>query len=598
MLRTAALGLLAVAVFLGLTARLAYLQIYLNDEFKLMSESNRIRLVEIPAPRGKLMDRYRRVVVDNRPSFDITISEDFIGDEDETIKTISLLVGVDEKALWANVKKERDKYEKFHPLTVVRDLPLDRAAPLVTRLFRMPGVSLTVRPIRDYIHGGLAPHLFGYMGEIDKEELSTEEFTGYKMGDIVGRDGVEETWDRDVRGADGGIQVEVDSSGRESRVLGELKPVPGNNLVLTIDWELQEYARRLMDENGYDGAIIAMNPQNFEILAMVSAPGFDPALFARGIESDEWKALVNDTAHPLQDRCISGQYAPGSTYKLITASAALEEGIIDEESTIYCPGYFPYGGVTFSCWKAGGHGRISIHRAIVESCDVFFYTLGDRLGIDKLARYGKAYGFGSLTGIGLPGEASGICPSTDWKQNTLGIPWFPGETISCAIGQGYNLVTPLQLLCAFSALANGGTLYKPRVARELLTPEGKTLEVYETKKKGDVGLSPKTIDIVKGGLYGAVNEPGGTGWQARVEEKDVCGKTGTAQILSGSYVSKYLPYELRDHAWFVCFAPREKPEIAVVVLVEHGGFGGAAASPLAGEMVKKYFALKGKSHRW
>jgi penicillin-binding protein 2 len=596
-LRTALPLVLAAVVSLVLVVRLAYLQIYMNDEFHLMSEENRVRLVEMPAPRGIILDRYKRIIVDNRPSFDVTVSEDFIQDMGETLSTISELTGVPESTLSANLKKEREKYQKFHPLTVARDVPLDKAAPLITNLFRMSGVALIVRPVRNYVHGPLAPHLFGHMSEIDKKLLEKDEFSGYRMGDIIGRGGVEETWDRELRGVDGGVQVEVDSTGKESKVLGELKPQPGNNLVLTIDWQLQDFARRLMEERDYSGAIIAMNPQNFEVLAMVSEPGFDPALFARGITPEEWNGLITDKRHPLEDKCISGQYAPGSTYKLITASAALEEGVIDEETELYCPGSFLYGGASFSCWKAGGHGRISIHRAIVESCDVFFYKLGDQLGIDRLAVYGSGYGFGKPTGIPMVGEKPGICPSTKWKEAYFGIPWFPGETISCAIGQGYNLVTPLQLLSAFCALANNGTLYQPRVVKEILAPDGTPETVYKSEKTGSVPVSRKTLDIVKRGFYGAVNEPGGTGWQARVEGKDVCGKTGTAQVISGSFVSKYLPYELRDHAWFVCFAPLNNPEIAVVVLVEHGGFGGSTAAPLAGEIIKKYYALKGRSRR-
>ncbi len=589
-------GLLIVAA-LVLVARLAYLQIYMNDEFHLMSEENRVRLVEIPAPRGMILDRYKRVIVDNRPSFNITVSEDFITDMGKTVKTISRLTGVPETVILSNLSKERSKYQKFHPLTVVSDIPLDQASPLITHLFRMSGVAVVVRPIRDYVHGPLAPHLFGYMSEIGEKDLKKGEFSGYKMGDIIGRGGVEEAWDMELRGADGGVQVEVDSTGKESKVLGELKPVAGNSLVLTIDWELQAFARRLMEEKEYAGSIIVMNPKNFEVLAMVSEPGFDPALFARGITPQQWNELATDKRHPLEDKSISGQYAPGSTYKLITASAALEEGVIDEKTQLYCPGSFSYGGAIFSCYKTGGHGRLSIHRAIVESCDVFFYRLGDKLGIDRLAVYGDGYGLGRATGIPIAGEKPGICPSSAWKQNYFGIPWFPGETISCAIGQGYNLVTPLQLLCAFCALANNGTLYEPRVTRELLSPDGTSLEIYKSKKTGTVPVSPETIEIIKKGFFGAVNEPGGTGWQARVEGKDVCGKTGTAQVISGSFVSKYLPYELRDHAWFVCFAPLNDPEVAVVVLVEHGGFGGATAAPLAGEILKKYFALKGRSRR-
>ena len=315
---------------------------------------------------------------------------------------------------------------------------------------------------------------------------------------------------------DGGIQVEVDSSGRELTILGRREPIPGNNLVLTIDGELQDFTYHLMEERGYAGTIISMDPRTFEILAMVSCPGFDPTLFARGITPAQWEELVNHPDHPLENKCISGQYPPGSTYKLITATAGIEEGIIDEETNLFCPGYFVFGRRSFSCWKEEGHGTIKIHRAIVESCDVFFYKVGNEVGIEKLAVYGDGYGFGRLTGIKLPNEKPGINPSPDWKKEYFGTPWYRGETISCAIGQGYTLVTPLQLLLAFAGIANGGTISEPLIVNEMIDPGGAVLKSYESEKKGEIPFSPETCTILKRGLYGAVNEGGGTGWRARV----------------------------------------------------------------------------------
>ncbi|MBN1574109.1 MAG: penicillin-binding protein 2 [Deltaproteobacteria bacterium] len=591
------IGIVAVLLFMGLCVRLAYLQLYMGETFRILSENNRIRFVKVPAPRGMFFDRHGRVVVDNRPSFDVKLATEYVENIDDALANVSKLTGVEAGILKTNLKREKDKNPKYRPLTVVRDLPKDDMAPLISRIHRYPALELEVLPIRNYVYGPLAPHLFGYMGEIGDDELELEKYRGYKTGDIIGKSGIEEQWDREIRGVDGGIQMEVDSTGRELKFLGKVDPVPGNNFVLTIDLELQEFARRLMEENDYAGAVIAMDPRSFEILAMVSAPGFDPATFAKGISADEWKALVNHPRHPLENKGISGQYPPGSTYKLITATAGLEEGFIDIDKKLYCPGYYRFGGRAFACWKAGGHGGIKIHRAIVESCDVFFYQVGNGVGIEGLSRYGDSYGFGKLTGIKLSNEKVGINPSPKWKKDYFGQPWYPGETISCSIGQGYTLVTPLQLLVAFSAAANGGTVYEPMIVRKILSPEGETIEEFKKVKRGEVLVSPENLEILKSGFYGGVNEPHGTGWRARVKDKNVCGKTGTAQVITGRMSSKYLPYELRDHAWFVAFAPLEKPEIAVVVLVEHGGFGGTAASPIVGEVIKKYFELKERKRR-
>jgi penicillin-binding protein 2 len=595
--RTGVLSILVVVAFLILIARLAYLQLYLGDTFRAMSEENRIRLVKIQAPRGVLMDRHGRIMVDNRASFDVIVAEEFTEDLNATFTKISSLSGIELEEIKDSFEQEKGKNPKFRPVTVARDISRDSMAPLISRTFRIGGVTLEARPIRNYVYGPLAPHLFGYLGEIGGRELESKEYRGYKMGDIIGRSGIEETWDKDLRGSDGGVQMEVDSSGRELNVLGKLEPMCGNNLVLTIDCELQDFVMRIFEEKGYAGSVIAMNPHNFEILAMVSAPGFDPEVFARGITKEEWKELVNHPEHPLENKCISGQYPPGSTYKLLTAAAGLQEGVIDEETSFICPGYFFFGKRSFSCWKAGGHGKVKIHEALVESCDVFFYNVGNIVGIDRLSFYGDTFGLGTPTGISLANEKPGINPSTPWKEDYFGLPWYKGETISCAIGQGYNLVTPLQLLSAFSALANGGTLYRPIVIKEIQSPGGVPIEIFDSIKRWDIAVSPENIEILKRGLYGAVNEMGGTGWRARISDVDVAGKTGTAQVIEGGTSSRYLPYELRDHAWFVCFAPLEEPEIAVVVLVEHGGFGGAVASPIAGEVLKKYFELKGEKPR-
>jgi len=406
MVRTGLLVVLAVFLLISLVARLAYLQISLGEEFRVMSEDNRIRMVKIPAPRGMFLDRNLEVVVDNRPSLDVKVAEEFVDDLDETLEEISSLTGLDEAVLRENLERERQTQPKYRPLTVASDLSRDELAALMTRLWRINGVTVEVSPVRSYIRGPLAPHLFGYLGEIGEDELEMDRYDGYTMGDIIGRRGIEEIWDREIRGVDGGLHVEVDSTGRELTVLGKTEAIPGNNLVLTLDANLQEFARSLMEENEHAGAVIAMDPRTFEVLALVSTPDFDPSLFARGVTGDEWNALVNDPRHPLENKCISGQYPPGSTFKIFTATAGLEEGVIDGETPLYCPGYFNFGGHSFGCWKAGGHGRIKLHRAIRESCDVFFYKTGDMVGIDRLAFYCSGYGLGKLTGPGTRGRPS------------------------------------------------------------------------------------------------------------------------------------------------------------------------------------------------
>ena len=623
--RTGVLGVVAILAFLLLCGRLAYLQLYMGDTFSIDSETNRIRLITIRAPRGMFFDRYGSIIVDNRPSFDVLVTEAYVGDPyeldyytysngfeklakcvhlvgfteptnlEKTFRYISDLCDIKTETVYESYAREKVKIQnKFHPRTVIRDLPRDKIAPLMTRIHLIPGVTIDVRPVRNYLYGALAPHLFGYVAEIDEKELMTDRYQGYRMGDMIGKRGVEESWDMELRGIDGIIQMEKDSYGRDLRVLGEVAPVPGNNLILTIDSELQEFARDIMEENDHAGAIIAMDPQNFEILVMVSMPGYDTATFARGITDEEWKGLTNDSRKPLMNRCISGEYPPGSTYKLITATAGLGEGFIEEDTRLYCGGYYNFGGNIFHCWKAGGHGRISIHRAIRESCDVFFYRVGNGVGIDRFSFYADGYNLGRLTGIKLPNEKPGINPSTEWKEGYFGERWYPGDTISCAIGQGYVILTPLQLLVAYAALANGGTVYEPMVVKEVRSPDGEPIEIYGHIETGNVPISEEDVEILKKGLYGVINEPGGTGWRARMDGIDVCGKTGTAQVIKGRISSKTLPYELRDHAWFVCFAPMENPEIAVLVLVEHGGFGGPVSAPIAGEIVKKYFELKGR----
>jgi penicillin-binding protein 2 len=409
------------------------------------------------------------------------------------------------------------------------------------------------------------------------------------MGDYIGQVGVEKVQERGLRGKKGAREIEVDALGHELRMIAERDPSPGLNLVLTLDMGLQRLVEAEMA--GQPGSIVVMDPRNGEILAMANNPAFDPNQFVAGISLPNWMYLIKDPRKPLQNRAIQAQYPPGSTYKMIMATAALEEGIINPKTTVQCNGVFPFGNRVFKDWKQGGHGAVNVHSALVQSCDVFFYTMGQRLGIDTIARYAKGFGLGAPTGFDLAHEKAGLVPSTAWKRAARGEPWYPGETISAAIGQGYNLVTPIQLLNVISALANGSTLYKPQVVKRLETSDGKTVEEFPPQRLGEIPARPETIRIVQQALWGVVNEPRGTGWRARHEAIGVAGKTGTVQVIANSPKGDKLPERFRDHGWFVAFAPFEDPQLALVILGEHGGRGGSTYAHIARKIVEYYFKL-------
>jgi penicillin-binding protein 2 len=366
-------------------------------------------------------------------------------------------------------------------------------------------------------------------------------------------------------------------------------------VVLTIDSALQKVAWDAL--GGQAGAVAAIDPRDGSVLALVSSPSFDPTLFNGGISVDDWQKLSGDPYHPMENRAVSGQYPPGSTYKMIVAAAALQEGLITPDTAFNCDGSFTLGNRTFRCWQKHGHGRISLHRAIVESCDVYFYNVGKLIGVDKLAEYARAFGFGKPTGISLPREKSGLIPTKEWKLARFKQPWQPGETISISIGQGFDLVTPLQLASAYSTLANGGTLWRPRLIKQIEAADGRVLKTFEPEKKSSLPIHPKNIEVLKSALWGVVNEPGGTGRALQRKEADVAGKTGTSQVIGlpeddKARKLKYIPSRYRDHALFVCFAPVRDPEIAVAVIVENAGHGGSAAAPVARKIVDAYFEGK------
>ncbi len=582
-------------IFIGLAfflifIRLWSLQVIKGSDLRRLSENNRIRLRENPADRGMLLDRKGRILAHNRPSFEVYLVPEDLKVNPGVVTEVGRLLNIPPEEIEERLRTQKQR-APFKPVKIKSDINWNEMVLLESNRVHLPGLIVDVRPRRAYDYGELASHLIGYLGEIDENELKQAKEATYRMGALTGKYGVEYRWENDLRGVDGGRQIEVDALGREIRPLGTVEPFPGNNLILTIDLDLQQTAEEAFQDK--NGALIAMDPKTGHILAMVSKPSFPPDIFARNILQEEWKSLVENPHHPLQNKGIQGQYPAGSVFKIVTAIAGLESGMITPNTPFHCTGAFHYGNRDFRCWKQGGHGTISLHRAIVESCDVYFYQVGLKVGVDLIAHYANEFGLGKVVGISLPHEKPGTVPSSSWKKKRFGIPWYSGETLSFSVGQGYLNVTPLQLLMLISGVANGGKQYLPQVVERVENIYGEKLKEYSPVELRRANVSEKTFQVIQEALRGAVNDPHGTGWTCSLKEVKVAGKTGTAQVIRLPANFKKgdmnrVPLKFRDHAWFAAYAPFEDPKISVAVLVEHGGFGASAAAPIAKKVIAKY----------
>jgi penicillin-binding protein 2 len=584
----------AAIAFFAILISLWYFQVIRGSDFRQMSTNNCIRIRENPAARGMILDRKGQPLAHNRPSFEVYLVPEDLKENPEVLVKVGQMLNMNQKEIQERLQTQK-KRTPFKPVKIKSDIEWNELARLETNRVHLPGLFVDVRPRRAYHYGSLASHLIGYLGEVDENELKQSKGSPYRMGSMIGKYGVEYQWETYLRGVDGGRQIEVDALGREIKHLRSVESFPGNNLILTIDSDLQKVAEEAFQEK--TGALIAMDPKSGRILAMVSKPSFDPDVFARNISPEEWKSLIENPFSPLQNKGIQGQYPPGSVFKIITAIAGLETGAITPNTPLTCRGIYPYGNRDFRCWRPEGHGTISLRRAIVESCDIFFYQVGLKVGVDAIAHYAQEFGLGNSTKIALPHEKSGIVPSTSWKKRRLGAPWYSGETLSLSVGQGYINTTPLQLLVLISAVANGGKLYLPQVVERVEDIYGNVMREYPVTEMGRVDISEKTLQIIREALMGAVNDPHGTGWACVLKNAKAAGKTGTAQVIKMAADFKKgdmekMPLKLRDHAWFVAYAPFEDPAISVVVLVEHGGYGGAAAAPIAKRVIEKYLDLE------
>ena len=576
--------------FLVLGSRLWYLQVLRGDEFAEFSLENHIRVERIPAPRGRIVDRYGKELVVNRTSFDVYVIPKDVKDVAHISSFFSQILNLDKNHIDNNIRSALTK-RSFKPVLVAKDINRDQLAYIEARRSSLPGVIIEIHNLRQYPHGSLGASFLGYIGKVSEAELKSN--PKINNNDLVGKTGVEKGWESNLRGDDGYKQKVTDALGREVEStlfledLQNKKSMPGNDVLLTIDIELQKAAEEILGDQS--GAIVAVNVNSGEILALASKPSFNPADFIKGIDSKTWSDLVNDKTSPLLNRATQGLYAPGSVFKMVPSTAALNEGFIDHEEYIHCPGYYKVGNSTFRCWKRGGHGWVNLRSAIVKSCDVYFYKIAERMGIDKLSKYIRAFGFGSVTGVGIE-ERAGISPSREWKLRRFNKPWYKGETIVSAIGQGYVSVTPTQVAMMTSAVANGGTLLKPAIVKEIISYSGEKKFKHTPIVSGKIPIEIEMLELIKDALVGVVNDPGGTGRAARIKDMTVAGKTGTAQVVSLDSQSDQKKH--RDHAWFTSYAPAEDPEIAVTVLIEHGGKGSSVAAPIARKILEVYKTLK------
>lgn len=584
---------LVVAAFLILLGRLYYLQVIEGPELVRQSQSNWFRIQGIPPMRGLIFDRNGVLLVDNRPAFDVSIVSREAKDPEEVVQKLAELINVPPEPLLTRLVQARG-LPSFKPILLETDVSRDDVAIIEAHNLELPGVLVTVQPKRHYVEGILASHLLGYLGEISREELSDAAFADNRAGDFIGKFGVEKAFEHYFHGRRGSQHVEVNAFGRVTRVLKIKEALPGNNIYLSLDVELQRLAESLLADKV--GTVVAMDPSTGHVLAMAGSPTFDPNAFVEGMTYQLWEELISNQFRPMENKAIQGQYPPGSTYKIVAAIAGLEENVISEHTRLFCPGEYRYGDRTFRCWKRRGHGFMNLEQAIAQSCDVYFYQVGEKLGVDRLAKYAKACGLGTPTGIELDKEARGLVPSSDWKLNRVGVPWQGGETLSVVIGQGFNLVTPMQMLGLISAVANGGERYKPLVVRRIESPDGLFAKEQEPVSLGKLPVSQYGLHLIQTGLYNAVNKPGGTAWGSRIPGVGMCGKTGTAQVVGmpeddEKPSNKNQTFLLQDHAWFIAYAPEKEPQIAVAVLIEHGGHGSSGAAPIAKKIIEKYLGI-------
>lgn len=570
------ISVLVIAVLIG---RAAYLQIYQGEYYAGLADGNRIRIVPSMAPRGTFYDRNGELLVTNRPGFSVSLLPLTAPISDDVSARLSDLL----KVPTDEIKTKIAGHSGFNPIRIKTDVTPDIVSIIEEQKSQYPGVVIEVTPIRDYILKQEGAHTFGYVSEINDTELEKMKDEGYKSGDIIGKFGIEKIYDKELRGENGGQQVEVDVSGKPVQILGRKEPVPGDDLELTIDIKLQQAAEKAVDEQltqigAHAAAAVVMNPQTGEILAMVSRPAFDPNLFAHGISSKEWNQLNNNPYHPMDNKTITGEYPPGSTFKIVTGTAALTEGVVTPDEQIFDSGHhwiIPKG-------NADGEalGWLNFRSALAHSDNVYFYEMGNRLGIDRLEKYARMFGLGAKTGIDLPYEASGLVANRRYKEKNFDDgEWYLSETFDAAIGQGFNLVTPLQAAMVMGEIAADGKRYKPHVVNRIIAPDGSVVKDFQPELLSQLDVPEEDIKLVQDGLHD-VTKYGTAASSFRGFTVDIAGKTGTAENSQG-----------RDHGWFVAYGPFDNPNVVVAVIVENGGYGSQSAVPIGRKILEAAFGF-------
>jgi penicillin-binding protein 2 len=573
--RLPALQIAVAAAMVAVAGSYWFVQVVQGDYYRELAENNRLREVPVEAARGLIFDRESRLLVENVPSYNLLIEVSRSRDVARSLEFASRILGRPESELESVLERHRAAVP-FRPILVAEDLTLSDVAKFSASALEHPEFEIDVSHLRLYRFSRIAAHALGHLGQVSEADLKRSQ-SPYRAGDLVGKSGVEQSYDLDLKGRDGERVVIVDSRGRLLEEHDQEPAVAGGDLALALSVELQQEAARFFE--GKTGAAVALDPRTGEVVALLSSPSYDPNLFSRRLDQEAWRQLVDDPRHPLQNRSIQNAYPPGSVFKIVMAVAGLSEKVVTPHHRVFCPGFTTIYNRRFRCWKRGGHGWMDLRSALKGSCDVYFYHLGKKLGIDPIARYSRLFGFGRPTGIDIPGEKGGLVPDPEWSLKRRGTPWYPGETISVAIGQGPVLVTPMQMAAAVATVANGGFRVTPHLVDSQAAPEPELLP-----------LDPAVLDFVREALWAVVNEKG-TGARARVAGLDVAGKTGTAQVIGQAtrIDSQDLPAEQRDHAWFVSFAPVDDPSLVVVVFVEHGGTGSRSAAPLAKQLYEIYF---------
>jgi penicillin-binding protein 2 len=590
--------------------RLWYLQILKGEDFKRDAEENRLKKIKIEAPRGMVFDRDRRVLLDNHPTFNVAITPQYFRAasreaREATIEKLAHIINTPTSAVEDILGKNRNQ-QSFQPVIIKHNLSMDEVSLIEMEKLSLPGVEVATGIRRTNVNGLIGSHLLGYISEIDADELPRVNKNAkrpYQQGDSIGKSGLEMQWENMLRGVDGVEYVEVDAFGRKkvtndrsgAAMVYDIPPKPaepGKNIVLTIDEDLQQAAAEQFIKDNETGSVVAIDPNNGEVLSMLSWPSFDPGEFSVGIRPEYYKQLVQNEDKPLRDKTILDHYQPGSTFKIVSSLAGLEEGLINENTVINAGWTFKFGSHVFHDWKVGGHGLTDVVKSLYRSVDVFYYKLGTRMDIDVLARYARELGLGQKTGIQLPGEVPGIMPDTAWKKRTQNAEWFPGETLSVMIGMGAVTATPIQLANLIGAVANGGTVYRPRLLKYVEGQDGSMLDKSEPEVLHQTKFSADSLRLVRKGLQMVIGYEHGTAHSAFIPGIEAAGKTGTAQI--GGYNAETLKMNcmarerrFRNNGLFVAYAPVDDPKIAIAVVLEHACHGTAAA-PIAMAVIKRY----------